>query len=360
MKAVVAALLCCVGLASCGGAVATSPSPSPSGTTYASVAHHFAVTYDPAQFRATTRKVDHQQFLLSLRTPGGGEVDIDAITAGADYVQGQLAYWNKGTLGPKSFNPWMQELGDATTADWTTLNGAQGIKFDCREDSPPRVVSAYVLAGGSELYSIYEYAPAKDWTAAAPALQAVARTFRVVATPTASPKSMPTSPAPAPSVNAALPRSYTNPTLGLSFDYPAGWRLSVQPLGKQAADIVVATDDGKVVVALHAIALLSRPYADANQSEVAQQLALMETFTPPGFRLLHSGLATLDGLRLAEVEYRRLVRLHCLELYSGIRAEVQPASALTITVACPVGRWPAESPTLMAILDSLRISKPTG
>jgi hypothetical protein len=149
----------------------------------------------------------------------------------------------------------------------------------------------------------------------------------------------------------SLPRTYTNPSLGISVRYPADWHLSAQVYKRVSGYIVFFTDNRTVGVVLRPTAVLSRRFANANESDMPV------SFTAR--RVLHRRFVTVGGLRFAEVEFLSLDGSHCLALDSGIGPESQPGSVLYIDVDCPVGRWPAERATLIAILDSLRISKPS-
>ena len=150
----------------------------------------------------------------------------------------------------------------------------------------------------------------------------------------------------------SLPRTYTNPSSGISVRYPADWHLSAQVYMRIKHNIVFFTDERRVAIALQSTVILSRRYTNANESDMGVSVR--------AHRVLHRRLVTLGGLRFAEVEFLSWDGSHCLTLDSGIGPDSQPGSVLHIEVDCPVGRWPAERATLIAILDSLIISTPRG
>jgi len=166
-----------------------APSPSPSATTFTSSAQHFAVTYDPATFRATTRigatRTGYERLSLTLRAAGGAEVGIMAIPTSTQYVHAARAVWSRGTLktritkstSPRRLNPWAAFTLGADKAEWAVINGTPGVRVETHTRTGRTVT--FDLLSGSEVYVIATHAPAAHWAADAPALNAIAQSFQV-------------------------------------------------------------------------------------------------------------------------------------------------------------------------------------
>ena len=104
------------------------------------------------------------------------------------------------------------------------------------------------------------------------------------------------------------------------------------------------------------------PFADADNSDLAQQRS------STGNKILYAGLATIDGLRLVEIESisgapRGVRPWRFLEFTSageGGMANASTTSSLLLFVGCPASEWAKQRGTLMAILASMQFSRPRG
>jgi hypothetical protein len=188
-----------------------------------------------------------------------------------------------------------------------------------------------------------------------------------------------TTSAPTPPPSARPSPGFTVPTrlfasavLGISFRYPAAWRLWTHGVvlrraeGQEDGTVAFHASTGEVGVVVDLIRPTrhAAPYAfgAADSSDLASRRS------STGDSIVSSSLVTLDGLRLAEIEQvgKRapgVASWHFLELSSaGMGGDLATLdhSLLLLYVACPANLWKAQRATLLAVLSSVRISKPKG
>lgn len=104
------------------------------------------------------------------------------------------------------------------------------------------------------------------------------------------------------------------------------------------------------------------PFGDADSSDLATQRS------STGDKIIQSGLLTIDGLRLAEIESltsgtRDVPAWYFLQFSSaGVGGDLSAlhTSLLGLDVACPASLWPTQRATLMAVLASMRFARPKG
>jgi hypothetical protein len=146
-------------------------------------------------------------------------------------------------------------------------------------------------------------------------------------------------------------RSYSNRALGVSIRYPASW--SVIPTRAQSGEhtIAIGVDKGFVNVTLNVFPRGKARFENATGADLVGDLRA----GGPGSRVLHTGFLSISGVRFAEVEYTQ-ASTHYLLLSTSTRGS--RASLLIARAVCPTSQWSAQRATEMAILDSLRISKP--
>ncbi len=103
-------------------------------------------------------------------------------------------------------------------------------------------------------------------------------------------------------------------------------------------------------------------FGDADSSDLSTQPS------STGDKVIQSGLVTIDGLRLAEIESlvggtRGVPAWYFLQFSSagvGGNLNTLHASLLGLDVACPASQWPTERVTLMAVLVNMRFTRPKG
>jgi hypothetical protein len=209
-----------------------------------------------------------------------------------------------------------------------------------------------------------------------PALALLAAAVLVIAGcgSTASPSA---SPSPTPSrVAFTVPtKTFSSPAMGVAFRYPASWRW--KDIGDPATSgnfFVVFSDPalraGQPLLLLHVSVRLPAlaaqqsitPFKDAGPGDLQQ--ARVSTL---GAHVLRGGFVRLDGLRLAEVEYRAngrslltRPRAHRLALVSGKPIVPPGVSTVEINVGGPPVVWQRERSAFAAILASLRFTTPEG
>jgi hypothetical protein len=84
--------------------------------------------------------------------------------------------------------------------------------------------------------------------------------------------------------------------------------------------------------------------------------------------MLHSGLVTVDGMRLVEIALLenvspKVTGFYYFSLWSGgARGNPQTAhnSQLVVWFNCPASRWRVQGANLRAMLASLRFTRPKG
>lgn len=150
-------------------------------------------------------------------------------------------------------------------------------------------------------------------------------------------------------------RSYSNRASGVSIRYPASW--SVIPTLAQPGEhtFAIGTDKGFVGVVVNVFPGGTARFENATDATLAGIVQAARSPLPG--RVLHAGLLSIAGVRFAEVEYTQ-ASTHLLLLSTS--GEGGRASLLIARAVCPTSQWPARRATEMTILDSLRISKPTG
>ena len=166
---------------------------------------------------------------------------------------------------------------------------------------------------------------------------------------------------------AGVTKAFHSPALGVSFRYPASWRQSQRVMRK--GDQLSA---GVWHVALVSVNVVPSKTADgptaAFTAATPADLDALRTYgaAVPGAttKVLHSALVVIDGLRLAEIEYRDVrvqagqATRHGLLLMSG--GNGTGASLLTLSETAPASAWPRSRDTLKAILASMRFATPVG
>ena len=174
---------------------------------------------------------------------------------------------------------------------------------------------------------------------------------------------------PSPTATFTTPtRTFSSAALGVSFRYPAGWQA-------MTPGVVVKGDDGTagfrgpsgevgVTVAFVRAAEHASPYpvGNADSSDLAEQRS------STGNKIQYSGLVTMDGLRLVEIESigraaTGQVSWHFVQLSSagmGGNLNALRTSLLEVYVACPASQWLAQRTTLLAVLASMRFTRPKG
>lgn len=108
-----------------------------------------------------------------------------AIPTSTQYVHAARAVWSRGTLktritkstSPRRLNPWAAFTLGADKAEWAVINGTPGVRVETHTRTGRTVT--FDLLSGSEVYVIATHAPAAHWAADAPALNAIAQSFRV-------------------------------------------------------------------------------------------------------------------------------------------------------------------------------------
>lgn len=115
MKLSLVLLTAAVLVAGCGSATHATTTPSANGTVFTNRTHHFALTYDPGVFRATTKTIGGQ-FNLRLSYLGGdGHVLVVVVPTSTVYVRYMLAEWGKGSPG------WGKTSNIANANQWALL-----------------------------------------------------------------------------------------------------------------------------------------------------------------------------------------------------------------------------------------------
>ena len=177
--------------------------------------------------------------------------------------------------------------------------------------------------------------------------------------------------APQPSPPVPLARHFRSAALGVAFRYPASWRLQpVAPGDRSSGGALVSGPTGSIAVLVY----YSRDYAVGGAPHAGgfapagpadlRSLSGAAMATP-----LHSGYRRVSGLRLASVEFvsaapaavaqaSGLASAHDLWCASARPSAVH--SYVRIAVYCPPTRWSADEATLLAVLDSVRLSRPAG
>ena len=101
------------------------------------------------------------------------------------------------------------------------------------------------------------------------------------------------------------------------------------------------------------------PFRDAGRSALASL-----RFDQGHGLILGAGFVRLDGLRFAEVEtvahipWRFTRKWRWLEVQSGGTGLHE--TCVGFMVGCPVSQWPAHRATLLAVLASMRFTRPKG
>jgi len=180
-----------------------------------------------------------------------------------------------------------------------------------------------------------------------------------------------TSESPAPSSPVLTPfpvpaKRFSSAELGVSFLYPASWKLSLKISSEAAHMASVDVRSPVPSPGFLGVTVISRPLAKgtapqpfsaATRSDLRHNLPL---FTG-GCTILRSELVRLDGLRLAKVEILGGSgggdgrNTHGIYLISAM---VPQASQLVIHFHAKRSAWNSVQGTLHAILDSMRFSPP--
>jgi hypothetical protein len=187
------------GLAGCGdssGSVATDSRSSGAGT-FTSSDFHFSVAYDPEKFSAHVKR-DLSGRNVQFPVPGVGTVrgdmqvlfvrltvptSLSADERGAlNVIAIKLAHIPRApTLAAFGNQEYMRRLraaGDLTASPQkVTLNGLPAYRYVLHSGGVTAV--NYVVFQGSYIYCVNLGAPAKRWSSAAPAMNAVAKSFTV-------------------------------------------------------------------------------------------------------------------------------------------------------------------------------------
>jgi hypothetical protein len=154
---------------------------------------------------------------------------------------------------------------------------------------------------------------------------------------------------------STVAQSYNSPTLGFSIRYPANWPLKLVSARFGEHNVSFGTDKGFVNVSLNVFPRGTARFENATDATLAGILQAAKSPLPG--RVLHSGFLSIAGVRFAEVEYTQ-GSTHLLLLSTSGKGG--RASFLIVRAVCPTSQWSAQRATEMAILDSLRISKPRG
>jgi len=156
---------------------------------------------------------------------------------------------------------------------------------------------------------------------------------------------------------------HTAPALSKTFgsellivSYPAGWWVEPLAIGPRESEYSMAIrlstqnrrDTIRIALNRH------RPncwYGNADGRDLARMCA---TAASRHQAILQAGFVTIDRVRLAEVEHEA-GQWHYLTLSSAKSSAKRRAAELDVTAVCPVGQWPVQRATVMAILGSMRL-----
>jgi len=176
-----------------------------------------------------------------------------------------------------------------------------------------------------------------------------------------------TTPSPAPTFTMPT-RTFSSAALGVSFRYPATWP-AVAPgvvMKDGSGTVTFRGPSGEVgawVVFLPpAKDARPLPFGDADSSDLSTQRS------STGDKIIQSGLVTIDGLRLAEIESlvsgtRGVPAWYFLQFSSaGMGGDLNAlhTSLLGLDVACPASQWPTQRVSLMAVFASMRFTRAKG
>ena len=177
--------------------------------------------------------------------------------------------------------------------------------------------------------------------------------------------------APTPGAAPVFPvpsKNFSSAALGISFRYPAAWRAGTRrgAIRGDAGTVTFRSPNGGVGVGVIFIRPAQRsapyPFGDADNLDLSQQRS------GTGGKILYSGLVTIGGLRLVEIESLGGVLpgtapwryLQFSSAGMGGDLDTLHTSILSLYVGCPSSKWRAQRATLMAVVASMRLSKPKG
>jgi hypothetical protein len=161
-------------------------------------------------------------------------------------------------------------------------------------------------------------------------------------------------------------KTFSSAALGVSFRYPVAWRAVTSGVAMKDDDGTVAFRDASGAVGVVVDFIRPAKHATPFPFGAADSTDLSSQRSSTGDKVLRSGLVTMDGLRLVEIEsiggaVPGHVRWHFIEFSSaGMGGDLNTlhTSLLSLYVASPASRWSAQRATLMAVLASMRFMRP--
>jgi len=163
-------------------------------------------------------------------------------------------------------------------------------------------------------------------------------------------------------------RNFSSAALGVSFRYPVAWRAvtSGVVMKDDVATVAFRDASGEVGVVVDFIRPAKQatpfPFGGADGTDLSSRRS------STGDKVLRSGLVTMDGVRLVEIESISgaspgRARWRSVQFSSaGMGGDLTAlhTSLLALYVASPVSQWSAQRATLMAALASMRFTRPKG
>ena len=146
----------------------------------------------------------------------------------------------------------------------------------------------------------------------------------------------------------------------LIVDYPASWWSEPLPLGPKHPEQDMAIRLSRTGSHENIWITLIAPgpssseqywYRNADGHDLARMCAAAAGRHEA---ILQAGFVTISRVRLAELEHER-GHWHYLSLTSAKSTAKHRAARLDVTAVCPIGRWPAQRATVIAILDSMQL-----